>query len=137
MKSYLNYLLILITGATISACNYISSRDIERPTEDNDVFFETATPSFDSIYERIFVRHCNICHSPEKSGHRILLDKQSLLDSPLDLVLPGNVEDESGLIIAVKRIGKKPMPPEGPGYRPLSSKEINAIRIWIANGAKD
>ncbi len=137
MKSFLNYLLILVTGVAISACNYISSRDIERATDDSNVFFENKVPTFDSIYERIFVRHCNICHSPEKPGQRVLLDKQSLLDSPRDLILPGNTQDESGLIIAITRTDSRRMPPAAPGHRPLTSKEINAIKIWIANGAKD
>jgi uncharacterized membrane protein len=93
-------------------------------------------PTFDSINAHIFQVRCVTCHSPGNAGKRVLLDKQSLLNSPLDLVLPGNA-DESGLVVAVERADEKRMPPAKEGYGPISDQEKKAIRTWIANGATE
>jgi mono/diheme cytochrome c family protein len=97
---------------------------------------EELTPTFDSIDNQIFQVKCVSCHSAGQEGKRILLDKQSLLNSPLELVLPGN-PDESGLVIAVERTDEKRMPLAKSGFSPLTPDEMTAIRNWIANGASD
>lgn len=94
------------------------------------------TPTFDSIFKLIFQVKCLSCHGESKVAKRILLDKISLFNSPLELVLPGNPE-ESGLIIAIEREDEKRMPPDKEGYSKLNESEISAIRTWIINGAKD
>jgi len=144
MKLFRNFItryflifVALITSGVIGACNYISTRDVQRTT--NDIQAETnqkLTPTFDSIHEKIFTRYCISCHSPGKPAHQVLLDKDSLLNSPLDLIIPGNAE-ESGLVIAVAREDKKRMPPPEDGFESLKPEEISAIKIWIKNGAKD
>ena len=93
-------------------------------------------PTFDSINTHIIQAKCVSCHSAGQDAKRIPLDKVSLLNSPLDLVLPGNA-DESGLVIAVERTDARRMPLSTEGYGPLSEKEKAAIRAWITNGAKD
>ncbi|MES3038382.1 MAG: hypothetical protein V4736_10790 [Bdellovibrionota bacterium] len=93
-------------------------------------------PTFESIDRQILQNKCVVCHSPGESGKRIPLDKESLLNSPLELVIPGNADD-SGLVIAVERTDEKRMPLAEEGYGPLSDKEKEAIRTWIVNGAKD
>lgn len=94
------------------------------------------TPTFDSISKNIFAAKCVTCHSAGNPGQRILLDKDSLLNSPLELVIPGNA-DESGLVVAIERTDDKRMPPAKEGYSKLSDEEITAIREWITNGATD
>lgn len=93
-------------------------------------------PNFASIDQNIFQNKCVTCHSPGGPGKRILLNKDDLLNSPLELVLPGNA-DESGLVIAVERIDNKRMPPASEGYSALKDEEKQAIRDWIQNGAND
>lgn len=93
-------------------------------------------PKFASIAQLIFEKKCVSCHSPGNSGKRILMDKDSLMNSPLELVLPGNA-DESGLVLSVERSDKKRMPPVEDGYSALKDAEKIAIRQWITNGAKD
>jgi mono/diheme cytochrome c family protein len=92
--------------------------------------------TYDSINEHIFQKVCVDCHSPGKSGKRVPLDKESLLNSPLELVLPGN-PDESGLVVAIERNDEKRMPPAKEGYSTLKAEEKAAIRKWIENNAKD
>lgn len=88
------------------------------------------------IQQNIFETKCVDCHAVGKEAKNILLDRENLLNSPLELVIPEN-PDDSGLVIALERKDSKRMPPADEGYAPLSEVEITAIREWIARGAKD
>lgn len=92
-------------------------------------------PTFDSIKLNIFESRCITCHIETGSGKRIPLStKEDLLNSPLELVIPEN-PDESGLVLAITREDRKRMPP--PPRKSLTEEEINAVKLWIQNGAKD
>jgi mono/diheme cytochrome c family protein len=96
-------------------------------------------PTFLSIKENIFSNRCVVCHNAAAPGaaKNVPLDNKSdLLNSPRDLVLPGNA-DESGLVIAIERNDDKRMPPASSGAASLSADEIKKIRQWIQSGAKD
>lgn len=95
---------------------------------------EPLIATYDSIRQHIFEPICLDCHNPTGTGKRIMLDRQSLLDSPLVLIDVTNV-DESGLLIALERTDDKRMPLAKEGYSALSPDEIKVIREWIANGA--
>jgi|GEM_PF-772896 len=91
-------------------------------------------PNFASIKKRIFENRCLSCHSVNGSASAVPLSQlKDLLDSPRDLLLPGNVE-ESGLYIAITRNDSKRMPPGSSG---LSDNEISVIREWITLGAPE
>ena len=108
-----------------------SSRGTQPPPTE-----EPLQPTFDSISKNVFNAKCVTCHSSIGQGHRVLLDKASLLNSPLQLVIPGNADD-SGLVIDIERNDDKRMPPAADGYSELKPEEKKAIRDWITNGAKD
>ncbi|MGE4130551.1 MAG: c-type cytochrome, partial [Bdellovibrionales bacterium] len=113
--------------------------DIGAPETQTDSEPVETTPleaKFESIDKNIFQIRCITCHSPTGTGKRILLGRSDLLNSPLDLVLPGN-PDESGLVIAIERADDKRMPPAKGGYSELKIDEKLAIREWIKNGASD
>jgi mono/diheme cytochrome c family protein len=93
-------------------------------------------PTYESIYQNIFVSKCLDCHAPNKEAKNILLTKENLLNSPLELVIKGD-PDNSGLMIAIERKDLKRMPPASEGYSPLGEKEISTIRTWIEKGAED
>lgn len=101
-------------------------------------------PTFESIKYNILETKCLSCHAPGKPVARIpLVTKEDLLNSPLELVIPGNA-DESGIMISIRGLNpEKIMPPpkdaEGKptGFTKLSDQEIDAIALWITNGAKD
>lgn len=95
---------------------------------------EPMVATYESIRSHIIEPKCLTCHNPAGTGNKISLDRQELLDSPLELVLPGNA-DESGLIIALERIDDKRMPPAKEGYSALKPEQIQIIREWINNGA--
>lgn len=97
---------------------------------------EPLIATFASIDKNVFQVSCKDCHNPTGTGKRVALDKESLINSPLELVIPGN-PDESGMIISFERSDDKRMPPSKEGYAALSDQAIAVIRKWIENGAKD
>lgn len=102
----------------------------------NPITEDPLIPTFASIDKHVFQKTCIDCHNPAGPGKRIALDRQALLDSPLELILPGNA-DESGLIVAIERSDDKRMPPAAEGYSALNAETKLVIRKWIENGAKD
>jgi uncharacterized membrane protein len=98
---------------------------------------EPLKPTYNSIKKKIFEVKCMSCHSTSGAGHDVHLEPwKDLLNSPRDLVLPGNSE-ESGLIIAVSRTDAKRMPPPNSGGTALSNDEIAVVKKWIDSGALD
>lgn len=93
--------------------------------------------TFMLIKERILSPRCFSCHSGGgMAGHVSLETREDLIDSPLEIVISGN-PDESGIIIATTRTDDKRMPPPDSGIPPLTAAEIDAIRRWIAEGARE
>lgn len=108
---------------------------------DDDPLPLPMAPNFESIRQNVLVPKCLVCHSPGKPVARIpLVTREDLLNSPLELVIPGN-PDESGLMISLTRTDAKMMPPpkdaagNSTGFTRLSDPEIDAIRLWIVEGA--
>lgn len=80
---------------------------------------------------------CLQCHGPGGKAARVpLVQLSDFLDSPLDLVVPGNAA-ESDLIMVLENDAKKKMPPLDARLRPVSSDQREIIKVWINNGAKD
>ncbi len=113
----------------------------EKPLDGADqpppVKIEPLEPTFKSINKNILQNKCMVCHAPGKEAERVPLDSaESMIDSPLEIVIPGNSE-ESGLIISTSPNARKLMPPKKSGIAPLKPEEIEIIKQWIENGAKD
>lgn len=116
----------------------------ESPSGDKSPPIPPLEPTFASIKYHIIESKCLFCHAPGKPVARIpLVTKEEILDSPLELALPGN-PDESGLILAITHDDpRKIMPPprddqgNSTGFSKLSDAEIQTIYDWINNGAKD
>ncbi len=97
---------------------------------------EPIRPEFESIKKNVFQARCMACHTQGGSASGVLLNtREDLLNSPRELVLPGN-PDESGLVLAVERNDNKRMPPPESGPK-LREDECAAIRKWIENGGQD
>ena len=96
-----------------------------------------------SYYKQIrplFQAHCQGCHQPAKDkGGYVMTEFDSLLaggDDEGTAVVPGKVA-ESALVDLIQpdpETGKAAMPR---GKKPLHSAEIELIKKWIAQGAKD
>ena len=75
--------------------------------------------------------------------HPVALTKEALLNPNDDYVKPGNPEGSSLYIALTQSTAKdadpdpKPMPPASKGYTKLSPADLEAVKTWIKNGAKD
>jgi WD40 repeat protein len=97
-----------------------------------------------SFYKQIrplFQANCNGCHQPAKrKGDYVITDFASLLkggESEEPAIVPGK-PDESHLIEEVTPDDKGEYEmPKGKNAKPLHATEIELLRRWIAEGAKD
>ncbi len=98
---------------------------------------EVLLPTFASIKKNILDLKCLICHSEGGEAARIPLSTiNDLVNSPLEIVIPGNPQ-ESGLILVLLENARKKMPPPESGISPVPHEEIETIKEWILNDAKD
>jgi hypothetical protein len=92
-------------------------------------------PTYASVKANILEPKCLSCHSAKGSAERVPLGTLSdLLNSPLEIVIPGS-PDESGLVIMTSRTDAKRMPPPNKGPA-LTVNEISFLRSWIEQGAQ-
>ncbi|MBY0518139.1 MAG: c-type cytochrome [Bacteriovoracaceae bacterium] len=92
-------------------------------------------PTYSSIKKNVLELKCISCHKTgEQAGRIPLVTKEDLLNSPYDLVVPGD-PDESGIMIVLEPGARKFMPPKDSGISPITEEEKNAIKVWIQNGA--
>lgn len=97
---------------------------------------EALKATFESIKQNILTTKCIYCHSGSGQAKHIPIDSvDALINSPRELVIPGNA-DESGLVLAIEREDDKRMPPPNVG-KVLSDEQKEVIREWITNGASD
>lgn len=125
------------SGATASALDQIQNND------QNKVESIPLGPTYRSIQANILDQKCTSCHSPGNPIARIPLNTyEDLINSPLDIVLPGN-SAESGIFLVISTDDEDMiMPPpyfkgKPTGLLPLSVDEISAIKEWIDQGAQN
>jgi uncharacterized membrane protein len=93
---------------------------------------EVLRPEFSSIKKLIIDKKCTLCHKAGGSASRIPLDTvEAMIDSPLEIVIPGN-PDESGLVLTLDRKNAiNPMPPIYSGISEVSPEELEIVKEWI------
>src|SRR4051812_12664740 len=87
----------------------------------------------------IFQQHCQGCHQPAKpQGGYVMTSHADLLkktDRDLPGIVPGSVEKSSTIeVLLPGKEGKVRMPK---GKDPLPRRDIEVVRKWVAQGAKD
>jgi len=93
-------------------------------------------PNFESIKKHLFEMKCISCHSAGGEAARVPLnDYRAVMESPREIVIPGNPE-ESSLMIVVTRTDEKRMPPPDVSDA-LSEKQIKVLNDWIMAGAPE
>lgn len=104
-------------------------------TESDNAQQEELKPTYASIKKIIIDNKCLSCHTTDGSASRIPFNtKEDLLNSPLEIVVPGS-PDDSGLLIVVEPGARRFMPPSRSGISPVSEEERKIIREWIEKGA--
>jgi WD40 repeat protein len=100
---------------------------------------ESGDVSYYRDVRRLFQQHCQGCHQPAKpQGGFVMTSHADLLkkgDHDMAGVVPGHPE-QSFLVEQIEgKPGAKPAMPRGKD--PLSAHEVEQIKKWIAQGAKD
>lgn len=94
-------------------------------------------PTFASIRTKIIEAKCVACHRTGGEAPRVPLNTiADMVNSPLEIIIPGN-PDESGLMIVIQPNARKKMPPSNSGIGALKPNEIQTINDWIAQGANN
>lgn len=85
----------------------------------------------------LLTEHCYACHGPDAQEAGLRFDQRDAalaeLDSGAAAIVPGDPEASELLFRVSDEAGEARMPPEGP---PLAQGEIEALREWIADGAR-
>jgi len=95
--------------------------------------------SFYKEIRPILTAQCSGCHQPAKAGGKVVLTSHAALiaatyhDEP---ILVAGKPDDSAIVAAVTADGDKP-PKMPKGRTPLTVKQIDLLRRWIAEGALD
>ena len=92
--------------------------------------------SFAGTVLPILQDHCERCHGDERKGNLYLLDYDGVMAGGKSgpLVVAGN-PDESRIVQSVEMTKEPYMPPRV--FPSLTEDRIQAIRQWIAEGAKN
>jgi len=128
MKKFL--IIISLILFLISCKDTITNQDV-----DNRVI-PSSNVKFSEHIQPIFQVKCNIayCHNSRDRAAGLSLDSYSeTVSNPL-VVFPG-LPENSKLVWAIEGRTISPMPPIG--YPPLTKNQIDGIKTWIKEGAKN
>ena len=125
-------LCTVVVFAFFAARSECADQHTKKPEESGPV-------SYFRDIRRIFQQQCQGCHQPAKSqGGYIMTSHKTLLDKP-NSGDPGIVPGKPELSVLVRQItsqeGKPPTMPKG--RDPLTQRDVDLIKKWIAQGAKD
>ncbi len=97
---------------------------------------QTDADLFESKIRPIFVEKCQKCHGPDKQKAGLRLDHKAGWQNPGDrgaIIVPGKPDESLLLKVISYNDPLLKMPPD----KKLSDQEINAIRLWVNQGAVD
>ena len=98
-------------------------------------------PGYTADIRPILDKHCAACHMPDMEGAKqsgFQVDSYASLMKGTTLgpvIVPGSAESSTLYILVAGKADPKINMPHG--KEPLSAKEIDAIRLWIDQGAMD
>ncbi len=98
------------------------------------LFLQVNVSFSDHIYP-VFQVKCISCHNATNPDGGLDLTTYAAATADLTIIYPGDPET-SRLVWAIDgRSGVSPMPPIG--YRALTINQIDGVKTWITEGAKD
>jgi hypothetical protein len=135
MKNRLKFLLVSLSLLGMAGC-----KDQNPAGEDgspSNIVFPTSGVSYQYHVQPLFNQACNFsgCHGSDAPPNLVKLTSWGELmtsGSGAGVVVPGQPES-STLVLRIEGRGAR-MPPTG---LPLNQNQINGIRAWIAEGAKN
>lgn len=130
-KLFLNFAIVIIAIYNIGCDDTITVNDVDnRMIPDSNVSFA------EHIYPVFQVKCASTgCHSGPNPRAGLDLTTWSGATADVTVIFPG-YPDNSSLIWTIEGVASfPPMPPIG--YSPLTINQINGIRTWIQEGAKN
>ncbi len=123
----------------LAIASFASATNHQDSTSTGDTVEKKKDVSFKTDIEPIFSRHCYGCHQGAKQlGSYMMTDFASLVaggETEQAAIVPGK-PDESYLIEQITPVDGHAEMPDEP-FKPLSEVEIDLIRRWIEEGAKN
>ncbi|MGE5437988.1 MAG: c-type cytochrome domain-containing protein [Syntrophothermus sp.] len=93
--------------------------------------------SFSQDIQPVLERHCVACHNEStKEGDLSLTTHVNITRDP-GVVFPGEPQNSRLVWRIDPQYGMALMPPIGSPYKPLNANQIEGIKTWIKEGAKN
>ena len=129
MKKY--FLIFAIISSLVGCDDTLTVKDV-----DEKIIPPTNVSFADHIYP-VFQVKCISCHNATNPDGGLDLTSYSAATADFNVIFPGN-PDNSRLVWAIEgnRPPIQPMPPIGYS-RPVTANQLQGIKTWIAEGAKD
>jgi hypothetical protein len=129
MKKILSLLILIYSFLLYASCK-------DEGTKIDDIVIPSSNISYSLHIQPVFNSKCALsgCHDDASKQGGLSLTSWQNTTSNFQIVFPGN-PDASKLVLAVEGRTTSPMPP--PGRWPLTRSQIEAIRIWVKEGAKN
>jgi hypothetical protein len=131
-----NRYFALIIIAVISIISYFGCKDTVTGSEVDSVTIPSSGVSYSKYIQPVLNVHCTSCHSSSSASGGIMLTTWGLTTSNVTVVFPG-YPDNSEIIWAVEAKAGYTMPPLGSSYKSLNSNQVNGLKVWIKEGAKN
>jgi hypothetical protein len=130
-------LWVVVMGGLAAGCK----RDAVGPGVDgspSDIVFPVSNVSYSVHVQPLFNQACAFsgCHDAGQNQSQLHLTSYGdavLSTSAVGVILPGK-PDQSELVLRIQGTVGARMPP---GVYPLNANQINGIRAWIVEGAKN
>ncbi|MCX6173477.1 MAG: hypothetical protein NTZ27_01830 [Ignavibacteriales bacterium] len=134
-RSAINIFLILSLFSImfISACD-----DTANITGIDNIIIPSSNVKYAQYIQPVLTAHCTGagCHDDQTSAAGLSLTSWSNTRANSQVVFPG-LPQNSKLVWSIEGTSGNIMPPLGSPYKPLNTNQINGIKIWIQEGAKD
>lgn len=125
--------LAVVAASAVLALPFVSAQEAKKDTT------ETGPVSYYREIRPILQQHCQGCHQPAKAEGGYLMTSYAELFKKSDRDEPGVIAGQPDKSSLYKQIipqnGKPPAMPRGKD--PLIGRDVELVRKWIAEGAKD
>jgi hypothetical protein len=133
-----NRFFVLIIFTVTSAVIYTGCKDTITGSQVDSVVIPSSNVSYKQYIQPVFNVHCVDCHGGSETDGAVLLNSWGEVHSTcIKFIFPGNA-NTSPFVFDIEALpGYPAMPPPGTPYGALNANQVNGIKVWINEGAKD
>ncbi len=132
-KAYSLVLAIILGAIVIYACD-----DSITATEIDNKVIPSSNVSYQEYIQPVFTVKCAVsyCHDDKTQAAGLILTSYGFAVADYSMIAPGN-PNNSKVVWAITGNGARLMPPLGAPVKPLTTNQIDGIKTWIKEGAKN